>query len=197
MINKIFGRLLVKSEEERILFKCGKYHRSFLCKCECGNKKIIDLGHLKSGHTTSCGCYRKEEMTTHGMNKTLEHVSWDNMKSRCFNSKSINFKYYGGRGITICREWLKFENFFADMGTKPSKEHSIDRIDNNNGYYKENCRWATKKEQARNKRNNINIEHQGRIQCLTDWAKELGISHVKLWYRLYKLKWSIERSLTT
>ena len=117
------------------------------------------------------------------------------MRGRCFNKLDKRYSYYGKRGIVVCKRWELFENFFKDMGPKPSKTHSIDRIDNNGPYSKENCRWATKTEQAGNKRNNIVVKFNGKTKCLAAWARETGISQSLLKYRL-RAKWGVERMLT-
>jgi hypothetical protein len=104
------------------------------------------------------------------------------MKSRCFNQNTPEWKSYGGRGIGVCERWLKFGNFLADMGERPTA-HSIDRIDNNSGYTPENCRWATRVQQANNKRSNINIAYQGVTKSLGQWAARLGINYGTLWTR--------------
>lgn len=107
------------------------------------------------------------------------HKNWSDMKQRCFNKNNPRYKDWGGRGITICKRWMKFENFLADMGERP-KGKSLDRIDNNGNYCKENCRWATRKEQQNNTRQNRIITYKGKTQNLTQWAKELKIDRQKL-----------------
>lgn len=171
----------------------------WLCKCDCGNEKIIDGVHLKSGHSKSCGCYQKKIASTansrHGFTRynkiPTEYRIWSNMKKRCTSNKHKYFYNYGGRGIKICERWSKFENFLNDMGERPSKDHSIDRIDNDGNYEPNNCRWSTRKEQARNRRNNINISYKGRTKILLDWCTELNMN-----YRLVKDRikngWSIK-----
>ena len=130
-------------------------------RCECGENHIANLNEVKRKITNSCGCYRRDycrkRMTTHGeggkVTITPEYRIWNGMKDRCFRKDSEEFNYYGGRGITVCDTWkLSFEKFLLDMGRRPSEKHSIDRINNDDGYYKENCRWATKSEQAENRR---------------------------------------------
>lgn len=152
-----YGRLVVVS----YLGKKGKSHL-WNCRCDCGQEKIIYANNLKKGDSKSCGCLQKEivsiKNTTHGMTETPMYDVWQSMKWRCVNPENHNYKHYGGRGITVCERWLhSFENFFADMGLRPSPELSIDRIDNNGNYELSNCRWATKGEQNSNTRRNNKV----------------------------------------
>ena len=195
-----FGKLTVLE----CLGKTGKYYY-YNCICECGNIKSIERINLMSGHTTSCGCFIKEKnisrCTTHGCAgeelKTSEYRIWNHIKERCNNPKDKRYSDWGGRGITICDEWTNsFDTFLFDMGTRPSPKHSIDRIDNNKGYYKENCKWSTKIEQGRNKRNNVNIFYLGETKCLSEWAEILGLRYWTLYNRIYR-GWNFERALST
>jgi len=177
-------------------------NRNALFDCDCGKQHKCQIGAVKNGSIKSCGCLNRElsseRSKTHGMSKTLIYKTWNAMTERCLNKNHKDYKNYGGRGITVCEEWVgSFERFYSDMGDKPSKKHSIDRIDNEKGYSKENCRWATNAEQNRNMRSNINLTFNGKTQCLTDWAIELGLKKTTLEGRLGKSGWSVEKALST
>lgn len=168
-------------------------------KCDCGNEFVI-LGHrLKNGSIKSCGCIRKKNTllrnTTHNLTGTPSYYTWSGMIQRCTNVKSKHYKDYGGRGITVCDKWLKFEGFFEDMGERPNGL-TLDRKDNDGNYCKENCRWSTKEEQSNNSRSTRQITYNGKTQTLTEWSKELGIKRNVLNFRLFR-NWSIERAFTT
>lgn len=126
------------------------------CECSCGKKSTVISSELISGGTKSCGCLGTERrvlsVTTHGLSGTSEHNIWFGMKDRCNNPRSKAFKDYGGRGIKISDEWDSFEKFLMDMGARPGKNFSVERIDNDKGYSKSNCKWATQSEQAFNRR---------------------------------------------
>jgi hypothetical protein len=162
------------------------------CLCECGNETTVARGELRRGSTKSCGCHRA---SAKGMCESPEYTSWQEMKRRCYNPKAPYYEIYGGRGITVCQRWLDaFVNFLDDMGPKPFAEATIDRIDGNSGYEKDNCRWATKLEQSQNSRKVRMITYNGETRCLRDWARKLGITHSTLRSRLER--WTLEKSMT-
>lgn len=195
MIGKQFGRLKVLEESGHLgLFV------AFKCQCECGNTTTVRGPSLRSGNTTSCGCVHRAMVgnlnKTHGLRRSAEYSVWQNMITRCTNSSTDCFYRYGGRGITVCNEWRDFEKFHGDMGDRP-QGMTLERIDNNGPYSKENCRWATLKEQARNTRRTQMVEHNGKRQCLKDWADEVGLAYNTLRKRFVIYNWPFEKALTT
>lgn len=161
----------------------------WLVKCYCGTEKIVQTGHLLGGNTKSCGCLQKDLMRQkskkHGMWESKEYSTWSSMKQRCYNSKNLFYKDYGGRGIRICDRWKdSFENFFADMGKKPTPKHSIDRIDVNGNYEPSNCRWATPLQQGFNQRKVIVVEFKGEKVRLLDLCKEYNKDFTTVRYRM-------------
>ncbi len=172
----------------------------WVCKCNCGNVRIVSSCNLCDKSSTSCGCYKKDCKATHGYSRKHDMKStyrvWVSMRQRCNNINNPEYESYGGRGIYVCERWSSFKNFLEDMGEKPPGM-SIDRFPDQNGNYeKSNCRWATTGEQNRNTRRNHIITFNGETRCLTDWAEILGIRPVTLSGRL-ATGWSIERAFTT
>jgi len=178
--------------------KSGQF---WLFRCDCKVEKIICVGKVKAGHTKSCGCLVEKRLKEglnlkHGMYGTKIYMSWSNMKNRCLNKNHPKFKNYGYRGITICSEWTKFENFYKDIGERPVGK-TLDRIDNNGNYNKENCKWSTNKEQSNNRRDNHLIAYEGKTQNMKQWSEELEIEYNTLIHRLLNSKWSIKRAFET
>jgi len=150
--------------------------RVFNCRCDCGNYKRVLLPHLVRSKIKSCGCYRKSIHTKHGMWKSREYSTWENMLQRCTNPNSKKYDIYGGRGIGVCDEWSKsFEAFYRDMGPRPDNT-SLDRIDGSKGYYKENCKWSNPREQLVNVRNFAQfIKYNDVIKTTEEWLNELKL----------------------
>lgn len=187
-----FGSWIIISESENK----GK-ERVFICECSCGKIRSVYLTHLRSGQSTGCGCEKsrkvKERMTKHGSCNTPEYASWKSMHWRC-NNKSKN-KDYSGRGIKVCERWSSFENFFEDMGNKPTDNHEIDRIDNNLGYCHNNCKWSTCKQNSRNKTNSFIVESLGVKKCLSELCEENKVKYGMIYYRMKKLGMTFDEAL--
>jgi hypothetical protein len=169
LTNKKFGKLLIiKSEFVK------NEERHWLCRCDCGNEKIISGHSLRRGATISCGCHKIK----HGYVGTKLYNVFSHMKARCYNKNSKFYNYYGGRGIKICDEWLINPLLFFKWAEKNGYDEklSIDRIDNNGDYSPDNCRWATKKQQANNRNYCILITYKSKTQTLKMWCDELNMS---------------------
>jgi len=195
-----FNRLTIIKEIDK---------KKVLCRCSCGKEKIIIKSHVFSGHTKSCGCFRKETATiqgnksvTHGETETRLFNIWNSMRKRCFKEYSTEYRYYGGRGIKVCEDWKDYINFRNDMFSPyfnhcqkyGEKNTTIDREDVNGNYCKENCRWSTYKEQANNRRSNVFIEYKGEKHTIAEWAEKINIRQDTLSGRI-KRNWNIERAL--
>ncbi len=181
----VFGRLVVLS---RSGFDSQK-RTKWLCLCTCGKQKIVRIDALKAGTVKSCGCLvtdkNKERSTTHGQSNTKTYHCWKMMLQRCYNPVVKAYPDYGGRGIQVCDRWLKFENFFADMGEQP-EGLTIDRFPDNDGSYEPgNCRWATPKQQNNNRRNTLFVYVEGHWMPMADYARSIGKRQSTVW-RWYK-----------
>ncbi len=164
---------------ERLTVVCyaGKngHHQMWLCECECGNEVVVRHSNLTSGNTRSCGCLKIKHGHARPGRISPEYRTWMSMHRRCYDQNDVSYHSYGGRGITVCKSWFKFEIFLSDMGRRPNGA-TIERKDNNQGYSPDNCRWATAREQARNRRTNRVITAFGETMCFKDAAKRYGLS---------------------
>lgn len=185
-----FLHLKVITEAEKSKFG----ERRWICECKCGKKVNVGASRLKSGKTKSCGCASLRHGHCVG-GLSHEYVSWCNMKTRCLNKNFTNYHNYGGRGISICQRWLSFENFIEDMGPMPTKKHTLERIENDGNYEKTNCVWATRMEQANNRRSSHRLTHAGRTMTIQQWSREIGLNDRLISMRLQR-GWSDERALT-
>ena len=168
--------------------------KMWVCVCDCGQEKEISGSNLRAGATASCGCQTSARKSaakrTHGLRATRLYSIWASVKTRCTNPRSNGFARYGARGISLFPEWANnFASFAAGVGDPPSDRHTLDRIDNNQGYFPGNIRWATSSEQARNGSRNVWVTIGDDTKCLTDWAASMGMSFAGLWYRYRKGLW--------
>lgn len=189
-IDDLSGLRVGKLTVLRLYQKRDKSGRvQWICQCDCGNIAVVRANNLKHNRQKSCGCQRVtecESRTRHGHarrgKETSTHRIWYQMLERCENPNAEAYRLYGGRGLTVCTEWHMFENFLRDMGERP-KGRSIDRIDNDKGYEKANCRWADRITQARNKRNVYRILVDGELMTLPELSEKTGIKYATLYYR--------------
>ena len=185
LTNQKFGKLKVLY---RLKYSKTAHTYLWLCQCDCGNIIEVSGNNLRSGHTKSCGCLKLEKQITHNLSKTRLYSIYNNMKARCYNPKNPYFYNYGGRGISICDEWLNdfcsFYNWAVNNGYDSSL--FIDRINNNGNYEPNNCRWVTPKENSNNKRNNKYILYKGETHTIAQWAEILEINAHTLRNRMYR-----------
>ena len=186
---------------ERITKNSRGYYK---CLCDCGNVVVVRADRIKEGRTKSCGCYNRDKAKTgdarrvHGKHGTRLYVIWQNMHSRCYTKTNKFHKNYGGRGITICDEWLHDFQTFYDwaMANGYHNNLTIDRIDVNGNYEPSNCRWITKAEQTRNKRTNRFIIYKNETHTISEWGRIVGIDASLISWRL-RHNWTTEKALTT
>jgi len=194
-----FGRLTVVSRAENT--KAGQAR--WECICKCGKNTVVVSQYLRGSKIKSCGCLRKEKLKTgtikHGESKTRLYGIWETIKRRLNEKKRKDYRHYGGRGILICDDWKNdfrsFRNWALSNGYRDNL--TIDRIDNNKGYFPANCRWVDMKTQANNKRTNRYITYNGKTKTFAEWGQEIGGSATLIRDRIDKLGWSIEKALTT
>lgn len=196
LTGKKFGRWTVikrvkNSEQSRI--------PRWLCRCECGNESIVYGSTLKSGESQSCGCLQRELLSkrriSHGMTKTRQYGIWVNMRDRCQNSTHQSYQDYGGRGIKVCKKWETFEGFWEDMGSTYKDDLSIDRIDNNGDYEKENCRWATNIEQNNNRRICKNFTYREVTDTIPNLCRIFNKNYENVRKRINRHGWDINRAM--
>lgn len=204
---KVFGRLTVLRmlpDEPFVDKNSGKRSAACECECSCGTVKRIRASSLRRDRTQSCGCLQKEVIAQigrstgvkHGLSKSKEHLAWSNMLDRCFNPNNKYFHNYGGREIFCCSAWSdSFVNFYNAMGPCPLG-HSLDRIDNEQGYNHQNCRWADAKTQAKNRRTARMLTFREKTQSLVTWCEELHLDYNIMKSRL-KCHWPVEQAFTT
>lgn len=191
-----FGRWVVQDRAGSI-----KNRAAWRCICDCGNERILSSATLTDGESLSCGCLHKERASaaarTHGRSRTRLYKVWTSMKRRCTAPKDSQYHLYGGRGITVCPEWMaSFEAFAADVGERPQAGMSLDRIDNEKGYMPGNVRWATGSQQLSNTRRTIHVTYKGETMCMRDLSRRTGIAYMTLKQRLQK-GWSVEAAVET
>lgn len=179
LLGRRFERLIVVAYEGTRKRDAKHSDTIWVCKCDCGNEATVTGSLLTMRTTRSCGCLKIEcsirqghANAKHQMSGTREHQAWVALKARCLNPSNAGWVNYGGRGISVCQEWLNsFEAFYRDMGPRPGPGYSIDRRDNERGYEPSNCFWATSKEQTRNRRSNRWLEIDGFRRTLSEWCE--------------------------
>ncbi len=197
MVGQTYGRLLILREDSARDTNGGI---KWLCACDCGATKAISGLQLRRGDTISCGCANSERMRfsppqrTHGMSGTKTHKVWIAMRRRCNEENHQDYPYYGGRGIQVCDRWMRFENFFEDMGRCP-RGSTIERKDVDGDYEPSNCEWATRTSQMNNTRRNHRLTYEGRTMTMAEWSREVGMSYTKLRARINTLHWPVGKAL--
>jgi hypothetical protein len=195
----IYGRLTVISTHKK-----GANRYLAKCQCNCGSEPFyvrIDAlrkqSTVKRPATKSCGCLSVETATKHGLSMHPLYNHWHHMMIRCYDEKRSNYKYYGGRGITVCIKWHNLKNFIVDMSEGYKKGLQLERVNNNKDYSKDNCCWATRKEQMRNTRHNHCITFNGKTRCIAEWAEMYGLNPPTLLHRIRQGRLTIEQCITT
>ena len=208
LIGDVFGKLTITALEDNCR-KSGSAKRMAVCSCSCGASVTVEKYNLSSGNTTQCRLCsnesRSKKHVRHGNSISMKdtdpagyncYTRWQSMKRRCYKEYDSHYKNYGARGIIVCDRWLNsYENFLADMGLPPTKEHQIDRIGNDGNYEPSNCRWISRKENANNKTNNKLITAFGKTMTQAQWSEETGIKRETIAMRLRR-GWSAELALS-
>lgn len=187
LISQRFGRLIVLDFAGFGRTKTGRSTGElWRCKCDCGNGIVVRKSSLISGHTKSCGCFNKDAITKHGLSKTPLYKAWDSMKQRCYNPNHEWYGRYGGRGITMCDEWVNSFDCFKDWATNNNWETglTLDRIDNDGVYSPDNCRWVHWDTQQNNRSTNRLVTYNSETHTIAEWAKKFGVMYVTLWARI-------------
>lgn len=193
LTNKRFGKLLVIENTNK---KKNK-KTIWLCKCDCGDYKEVQVDNLTTGHTKSCGCLNGKGYK-HNLKNTRLYYIWSCMKQRCYNKNHKQYKDYGQRGIKICNEWHEFINFYNwAINTDYQDNLTIDRINNNGNYEPENCRWVNMKIQSNNRRSNHIIEYKNETHTLKEWCDILKLNYKTMQTRINSLKWGVEKAFET
>lgn len=189
-VGNVYGKLTV------LAYAGVRYRQAqWKCLCECGNETVVAGGNLRK-QTGTRSCNKCARQTINGLASSPEYKVWHHMKRRCYDPLNRDYRWYGGRGIAICDRWLNsFLAFYEDMGPRPSKDYSIERINNDAGYSKENCKWATQEEQKQNTRNVRKLTYNGETMGLGAWARKLGIDRCTLRLRLSK-GWPLDEVFT-
>jgi len=210
------GRWVILARgEDYVNPKRGTRHTRFQCVCDCGVARLVRESSLKSGESTSCGCYAREQsktrISTHGMALHPLFGIWFDMNRRCYDPSRKDYRHYGGRGIEVCDKWKRqddgieegLKNFINDMYPTYQENLEIERTDVNSNYCPENCIWDTRRNQVINRRptgakgDAKFIEYKGKTLCISQWADEIGIKAQVLVDRLGKLGWSVDKAFST
>ena len=194
LVGQRFGKLKVIAE----IGRSNHGDKIWLCQCDCGKQTQAYTSTLIRGNKMSCGCEVGANFRKHNHSKERLYFIWKGIRKRCNNPNEKAYKNYGGRGIKLCDEWNNYENFREWALSHGYRDDlTIDRIDVNGNYKPSNCRWATMKEQARNKQNTIYISYKGLTKTLVEWAEDIGINETTLRHRILDYKWSVEKSFTS
>ena len=205
LTGQIFNGVQVVSRADDKTSSAGRTFTAWSCVCKCGKPFTTITNSLMSGKTKSCGCSRigNPGTTKHGQSgggrrgvRSKEYRAWAHMNERCNNPNHKNFAHYGGRGISVCDRWKEFSLFLSDMGSAPTPQHTLDRIDNDKNYSPDNCRWATQTEQVRNRRNTKLVTCDGVTLPVQEWSEKVGVRVGLIKDRL-RLGWAPEDAVFT